>query len=101
METDDAFVAGHITYVSPRIEDVVTEVLVDQNDRIEPGQLLVKLDREPFELAVAQDEASLEQARANVVQSRAQVRFADCPGASGVLPEEERRRRPCGGRSRL
>ena len=37
VETDDAFVAGHITYVSPRIEDVVTEVLVDQNDRVEPG----------------------------------------------------------------
>jgi Biotin-lipoyl like len=73
VQTDDAFVAGHITYVSPRIEDVVTEVLVDQNDRIEPGDLLVKLDREPFEVAVAQAEASLEEARANVVQSRAQV----------------------------
>jgi membrane fusion protein, multidrug efflux system len=73
VETDDAFVAGHITYVSPRIEDVVTEVLVDQNDRIEPGDLLVKLDREPFEVAVAQAEAALEEARANVVQSRAQV----------------------------
>ena len=74
VETDDAFVAGHITYVSPRIEDVVTEVLVDQNDRVEPGQLLVRLDREPFELAVAQAEASLEEARANLVQARAQVR---------------------------
>ena len=73
VETDDAFVTGHITYVSPRIEDVVTEVLVDQNDRVEPGDLLVKLDREPFEVAVAQAEASLEEAWANVVQSRAQV----------------------------
>jgi membrane fusion protein, multidrug efflux system len=73
VQTDDAFVAGHITYVSPRIEDVVTEVLVDQNDRIEPGDLLVKLDREPFEVAVAQAEASLEEAWANVAQSRAQV----------------------------
>ena len=74
VETDDAFVAGHITYVSPRIEDVVTEVLVDQNDRVEPGELLVKLDREPFEVAVAQSEASLEEARANAAQSRAQAR---------------------------
>ena len=74
VETDDAFVAGHITYVSPRIEDVVTEVLVDQNDRVEPGELLVKLDREPFDVAVAQAEASLDESRANVAQSRAQVR---------------------------
>ena len=74
VETDDAFVAGHITYVSPRIEDVVTEVLVDQDDRVEPGQLLVRLDRQPFELTVARDEASLEQARASLIQARAQVR---------------------------
>ena len=74
VQTNDAFVSGHITYVSPRIEDVVTEVLVDQNDRVEPGQLLVRLDRQPFELTVAQNEAALEQARANLVQARAQVR---------------------------
>jgi membrane fusion protein (multidrug efflux system) len=74
VETDDAFVAGHITYVSPRIEDVVTEVLVDQDDRVEPGQLLVRLDRQPFELTVAQDEAALEQARVSLVQARAQVK---------------------------
>ena len=90
VETDDAFVAGHITYVSPRIEDVVTEVLVDQNDRVEPGELLVKLDREPFEVAVAQSEASLEEARANVVQSRAQVRSQIARAQCGLLSKEER-----------
>jgi membrane fusion protein, multidrug efflux system len=74
VSTDDAFVSSHITYVSPRVEGVVTEVMVDQNDRVEPGQLLVKLDREPFEVAEAQARASLEEARANVSQSRAQVR---------------------------
>ena len=98
VETDDAFVAGHITYVSPRIEDVVTEVLVDQNDRIEPGDLLVKLDREPFEVAVAQAEASLEEARANVVQSRRRsVRRS--PGRVGLITKGRTPRRPCGARS--
>lgn len=74
VSTDDAFVQGHITNVSPRIEGVVTEVMVDQDDRVEPGQLLAKIDREPFEVAVAKAEAGLEEARANVVQSRSQVR---------------------------
>ena len=74
VSTDDAFVSGHITNVSPRIEDVVTEVLVDQNDRVEPGTLLVRLDREPFEVSVAESKASLEEARANLIQSRARVR---------------------------
>ena len=74
VSTDDAFVSGHITYVSPRIEDVATEVLVDQDDRVDAGQLLVRLDRQPFELTVAQNDASLAQARANLAQARAQVR---------------------------
>ena len=69
ISTDDAFVSSHITYVSPRIEDVVTEVLVDQDDRVEPGDLLVRLDREPFELAVAQSAAALEEARAEARRS--------------------------------
>jgi membrane fusion protein, multidrug efflux system len=74
VSTDDAFVESHITYASPRVEGLITEVMVDQDDRVEPGQLLAKLDREPFAVAVAQAEASLEEARDNVVQARAQVK---------------------------
>ena len=40
-------------------------MLVDQNDRVDPGTVVVRLDRE-LEVAVAQAEASLEEARANV-----------------------------------
>jgi len=74
VSTDDAFVAGHITNVSPRIEAVVTEVHPDQNDRVEAGQLLVRLDREPFEIAVAQSRASLLEAEANVANARAMTK---------------------------
>ncbi len=74
VSTDDAFVAGHMTNVSARIADVVTEVLVEQYDRVEPGTLLVRLDREPFEIAAAQSRAALDEAEAEVVQARARVR---------------------------
>ncbi len=73
VSTDDAFVQGHITNVSPRIEGLVTEVMVDQNDRVWPGQLLLKIDREPFEVAFSQAEAAYEEARANVVRARSSV----------------------------
>jgi membrane fusion protein, multidrug efflux system len=72
--TDDAFVSGHTTNVSPRIEGVVTEVMVEQNDRVEPGTVLIRLDREPFEIALAQSEASLIEARSNLELAKAQVR---------------------------
>ena len=74
VSTDDAFVSGHVTNVSPRVSDLVTEVLVDQDDRVEPGMLLVRLDRQPFAIQVAQSEARLEQSKANLVNARARVR---------------------------
>jgi membrane fusion protein, multidrug efflux system len=72
--TDDAFVAGHTTNVKPRVESVVTEVMVERNDRVEPGDVLVRLDQEPFEIALAQSEASLIEARSNLDLARAQVK---------------------------
>ncbi len=74
VSTDDAFVSGHTTYVSPRINGFVTEVMVEQNDRVEPGTILVRIDREPFVIALKQSESSLAQARANLELAKAQVK---------------------------
>jgi membrane fusion protein (multidrug efflux system) len=71
--TDDAFVAGHITYVGPRVDGLVTEVLVEQDDRVHAGTLLVRLDREPFEVAVAQSDAAVQEARAQLAMARTQA----------------------------
>ncbi len=43
-ETDDAYVTGHLHDVSPRINGVVTDVLVDDNQFVKKGDVLVKLD---------------------------------------------------------
>ncbi len=72
--TDDAFVSGHTTYVSPRVDGLLTEVMVERNDRVEPGTILARIDREPFLISLQQSEASLVQARANLDLSKAQVR---------------------------
>ena len=73
VSTDDAFVAGHVTYVGPRVQGVITRVAVDENDRVEPGDLLASIDREPFAVAVAQSQAKRDQAKAEVIQARTQV----------------------------
>ncbi len=84
VSTDDAFVAGHTTYVSPRVEGVVTEVMVERNDRVEPGTVLARVDREPFEIALAQSEAALVEAGANLDQARAMVQ-SQLAGARGAF----------------
>jgi membrane fusion protein (multidrug efflux system) len=43
-ETDDAYVTGHVHQVSARINGVVTEVEVDDNQYVKAGDVLVKLD---------------------------------------------------------
>jgi membrane fusion protein, multidrug efflux system len=52
VSTDDAFVNGHVTFVAPRVRGQVARVLVDDNNRVRKGDLLVELDKEPLRDAV-------------------------------------------------
>src|SRR5262249_42698320 len=47
VSTDDAFVNGHVTFVAARVHGQVSRVLVDDNNRVHKGDLLVQLDKEP------------------------------------------------------
>jgi membrane fusion protein, multidrug efflux system len=66
VSTDDAFVTGDATTVPSRVSDVVEEVLVHNDDYVERGAILVRLDRRPFEIAVDQMRSDLRQAKLNV-----------------------------------
>ena len=48
VSTDDAYVNGHVTFVAPRVPGQVVRVLVDDNNRVQRGNLLVQLDKEPY-----------------------------------------------------
>lgn len=74
--TDDAFVNAHVTYVAPRIAGRVMEVLVDNNQYVEAGQPLVRIDREPFQIAVEQKQAALKAAKQTVDQQVAALDVA-------------------------
>ncbi len=66
VSTDDAFIAGYATTVASRLSDLVEQVLVHDNDYVERGAVLVRLDRRPFEIAVDQMRSDLRQAKLNV-----------------------------------
>lgn len=59
------------TVVGPKIQGRVAEMLVDQNDRVTVGQLLVRLDDSELQQQVEIAEASLAAARASVERVRA------------------------------
>ena len=58
VSTDDSYVNGHVTFVAPRVEGQVSRVLVDDNNRVRKGDLLVELDKEPYRVAVSEKKGS-------------------------------------------
>lgn len=74
VSTDDAYVNGHATYVAPRVSGQVMKVLVDDNQRVKKGDLLVQLDKEPFEVQVELKRAAVRVAEANLAAAESQAR---------------------------
>jgi membrane fusion protein (multidrug efflux system) len=61
--TDDAFVEGHMVFLSPRVAGQVLEVHVDENQKVHKGDVLVRLDPADYEARAARARADLEAAR--------------------------------------
>lgn len=57
--TDDAQVDGHITPVASKVYGRVAEVLIDDNQQVKAGQVMVKIDPRDYQAAVDQAKAAL------------------------------------------
>jgi membrane fusion protein (multidrug efflux system) len=57
--TDDAQVDGHITPMASKVYGRVAQVLVDDNQPVKAGQVLVKIDPRDYQAAVDQAKAAL------------------------------------------
>ncbi len=64
--TDDAYVTAHYVTVAPRVSGQITAVLVDDNQHVSAGQVLVQIDDRDYRAALAGAEAQLERDRAQV-----------------------------------
>jgi membrane fusion protein (multidrug efflux system) len=74
VSTDDAYVNGHVTFVAPRVAGQVRGVLVDDNNRVNKGSVLVQLDKEPYQVQVQIKKAAVSAAETDLVAAQAQVR---------------------------
>ena len=66
VATDDAFVRAAKISINARVPGQVQEIAVHDNQRVRKGQLLFRLDPQPYEIAVAQAEARLGSARLQI-----------------------------------
>jgi membrane fusion protein (multidrug efflux system) len=74
VSTDDAYVNGHVTFVAPRVGGQVLRVLVDDNNFVHRGDVLVELDPEPFQVQVNIATAAVTAANADLAAAQAAVR---------------------------
>jgi membrane fusion protein (multidrug efflux system) len=74
ISTDDAYVNGHVTFVAPRVAGKAIEVLVDDNNPVKKGDLLVRIDPEPFQVQVNLKRAAVQVAEGDLAAAESQAR---------------------------
>lgn len=84
IETDDAYVAGHMVAITPLTGGTVSTVMVDDTDFVKTGQVLVKLDPADAELAYQRARAAL----ADAVRSTRGATFSADSAAAQVAARE-------------
>jgi len=63
--TDDAFIAGHIVSIPPRVAGQVVAVHVNDNQMVRSNELLVEIDPADYAITVAQKQAAAVSQEAN------------------------------------
>jgi membrane fusion protein, multidrug efflux system len=82
VSTDDAYVNSHVTFVAPRVAGQILRVLVDDNYRVRKGDLLAQIDKEPFEIIVAQKKAAVDTATTDLQAAIATTRGIEAEARS-------------------
>ena len=76
-DTDNAYVTQPIVSISPDIAGRITEIDVKENQHVNKGDVLFKMDPAPFQIALDQANAALAAARLNVQQLRVTYQTAE------------------------
>ncbi|TDQ83992.1 membrane fusion protein (multidrug efflux system) [Dongia mobilis] len=86
--TDNAYVEGDIAIISPRIEGYVASVAIGDNQAVRAGDVLVTIEDSDFRARVAQAEAALAGAEANLATIGSQITYQDARIAEMVAAEK-------------
>jgi membrane fusion protein (multidrug efflux system) len=65
QSTDDAYVESHMVRVAPRVSGQITDVYIDDNQHLEEGDLIAKIDDTDYKVKLAQADANYQRALYN------------------------------------
>ena len=63
--TDDAYTAGYVHQISSRVTGNVIQLLIDDNEHVVQGQVLLRLDPTDYQVEVAKAQANYDRAKAD------------------------------------
>ena len=92
VSTDDAFVRAAKESVNARVSGQVVEIAVRDNQRVRKGQLLFRIDPEPYQIAVDQAEAALASTRLEIeaLKTKYRQQLAELQSAKESASFDER-----------
>jgi len=73
VSTDDAYIAADSTTIAPKISGYVSAVLVNTNQPVKQGQLLISIDDRDYKVALAGAQADMQAAQAAIYSDTAQI----------------------------
>src|SRR5580658_546656 len=71
--TDDAFIAARQFAIAPKVSGYIAAVPVTDNQHVEAGQVIARIDDRDYRTALAQAEAQVEAAQASIANIDAQI----------------------------
>jgi membrane fusion protein (multidrug efflux system) len=87
--TDDAYVQAHVLMLAPRVAGTVAKVLVDENQAVKEGQLLVQFEGQDYATAQSQAQADTASLQAELSQAQADFDRAKKLLADGVVTQQQ------------
>ncbi len=74
VTTENAFVKSDIIQMASEVQGRIVELTIRDHARVKEGDVLIRLDPEPYRLALARADAELDSSRAMVEQVKASLR---------------------------
>jgi len=90
VSTDDAQVDAHSAPIAPKISGNISEVLVDDNQVVKAGQVLVRIDPRDYQAKVDEARAALAMAQSDSVGAHENVPLTDETTLSAVSAAQGR-----------
>ena len=65
QSTDDAYIESHLVQIAPKVSGQVVEVFIDDNQKINEGDTVIRIDDTDYKVKLAQAEANYQKALLN------------------------------------